>query len=840
MDSYINEIEQTVAFVIYYDEERCLEECIYYIGKLQVPLGISVEIVRIKGKTEFAECCLEAEEKSDAVYKVYLDQHTFIIHDLFLYDLLAEFRKNPRIDAIGILGGDEPESISHGRVLLWDEEGIAEVNHQESIGTVQVHEVNHMLVAFHHLAGGGQKEKGAYAYAVIPCQRNSWCIYDCGNMELSAEEEEYRFMVRRAETYREVTAVRAVERLLKNGQLAYKDHIEYVERAAVGKGSIAAYFWEDSLLINSKREKYLRANGRVFFEGRAQNEMHVAVSFNHRYAVYAAVMLQSLYDNHPLCNIHVHVLQTELTMEDKRGLEKQAKRSENIISFYDIDKALLPKEILVTQEWSIEAYFRLFMFEVLPGEIERILYLDVDIIVNKPVYDLYFMDMKGYDIVGCRDFSMVLREDFPDKRKELFASVKEDKDFVYINSGMMLIDLSRLRGRICAEDYWKVIRKQGGRLLAPDQDVINLVHWRQTGLVDEYRYDFFNACLKGVKVEEVKQYVSIIHYAGPKPWMVSDIDIHAHRIWWEYAVKTDMAKELVYETICSEKRLISEQRKAMEQMKYCRHVPFMSCEADGIKYIGSSLDFTIMRRMYNTGENWSKKEIDIFFELTKAFYGYGADEAEGIFLDVGGNIGTTSIYVNKVKAPQLKVIAFEPIRDNIRVFKANCALNDIAEDKVILVERAVSNKAVINTMERNIFNPGMSCVVQEGSLKSTNTERVESVSLDSYLELSGIKSEEIRYLWIDAEGYEGYVIGGAKKMFEGTRIPVMMEFVPQYLKKQNCYEMLINDLSMFYSYFIWLEEFEAGGAVRLRGMDTLNAFGEELGERQADIFLVKG
>ncbi len=826
----------TVAFVIYYDEERYLEECIYYIKKLQIPFGVKTEIHKIKGKTDIQECYREAEAGCNAEYKVFLDQHVLIVHDLFLYDMLSEFMKNPQLDALGILGGEGTEDISYGRVLLWDEEGLAEINRQEKGTLERVSRINHMLTVFH--PSSGRETGGNYAFGAVPWQERNWCIYDCGNPELSAEEEIYRFMVRRAETCRSLEAVEAVEQLLKSGKLTWQEHIAFAEKNALGNGSIAAYYWEDSLLIDRKRGKYLKADGRAWLQDRTRNEMHVVVSFNHKYAVYAAVMLQSLYENHPLCRIHVHVLQMELTKGDKAGLKKQAKDWGNVISFYAIDRQLLPEDILITEEWSAEAYFRLLMLDVLPKDIDRVLYLDVDIIVNQPVYDLYFMDMKGYEIVGCRDFSLVLKEEFGDKRKELFAAVKDDENFVYINSGMLLMDLSMLRENVGTADYLQVIREQKGKLLAPDQDVINLVHWRKTGLVDEYRYDFFQACLKDVKAEEVKQYVSIIHYAGPKPWMTDDIDVHAHKIWWEYAVKTAMAEELVYQNVLAEKKLIAGQKKVIEKMKYCGHVPFMSCEADGIKYIGSSQDYIIMRSMYHTGENWAKAEIDTFFQLTKLFYGYGEDEAEGIFLEVGGNIGTTSIYVNKVKAPQLKVIAFEPVRDNIRVFKANCILNDILPDKVTVVEKAVSNERKTKVMQKNAFNPGMSCIVSEEALGGVNVEQVESISLDDYLAMEGIKKSSIRYLWLDAEGYEGYAIDGAREMLTGTGIPIMTEFVPQYLKKQNCYELLINNLSEFYTYFIWLEEY-GNGIPRLRRTDTLYEFGRELGERQADIFLVK-
>ena len=829
----------TVAFVIFYDEERYLEECMYYIGKIQMPLGMDVEIIGITEETDFTEGVREAEAASSAEYKIYMDQHTLIIHDLILYDLLTVFRENPEVDAVGILGGENSEDMNHGWVLLWNEKGLKEINRQDRKEALWVKAVNPIFIAVRYPAERDKEKGKLYTRAILPRQKVPWCIYDCGNTEMTVEVENYRFMVRRVETCRDRQAIEAVAQLLRNGTLSWENHIRFVEKETLGGGSMAPYYWEDALFLNRRWDKYLLADGRVWSESREKNVMHVAVALNRGYVVYAAVMLQSLYENNSLCKVCVHVLHDKLTEGDKQGLERQARKFGNHIFFYDISPSLLPENVQTTKEWPEEAYFRLFMTKVLPEGIERILYLDADIIVNKPLYDFYFMDMQGYELVGCRDFSTVLQEEFQDKRRELFAQLKKDRDFVYINSGVILMNLSALRERDIVEEYLSTMREQEGRLLAPDQDIINLVHWKKTGLLDEFRYDFFNACLKGGKEGEVRQYVSIIHYGGPsKPWVVKNIDAYAHKIWWEYAVRTDLAGTLIYELICGEKQIIAGQRKIIGQMKYCKHVPFMSCEADGVKYIGNSQDSMIIRSMYDTGETWSKKEIDIFFELAEEFYGYEASEAEGIFLDIGGNIGTTSIYVNKVKAPQLKIIAFEPVRDNIRIFRANCALNDISEEKILLVEKVISNRTTVNLVEKNIFNPGASRVVPKDMVQIWEAEEVESTTLDDYLERSGIRNGDIRYLWIDVEGYEGYAIDGAKKLLESVDIPVMTEFVPSYLKKQGCYEMLIEDLSILYPGFIWMEEAVKGEA-RVREIGTLPVFGEELGDRQADIFLVK-
>lgn len=843
-------MNESVAFIICYDDERYLEECIYYINKLQIPQGMSVEIMGIGeiAPSEQAEGFNAAMKESRAKYKVYLDSHLFIIHDTFLYEMIDIFHSNPQIGMFGLCGGSgKKEEIDVGRVLMWDGYNISEFHKKEFKMLEPVYSLSDMMMVTQYDmewandCGKSQcrflAEKGYTT--VVPYQASSWCIFDFGGGILKEIEREYRFHLRRVDICHDIESVSLIEQLLLDGKIKYEEHIKKAEKMSF-TANITGYFWEDILLGEKKRGKYLPPNGKVWMDSRSKNPMHIVAAFNHRYTVYAAVMLQSLYENHPLCEIKVHILQCELTGNDKRILENQAEKFRNHVEFYDFNREWIPDEAKITEKWSKEAYFRLYMTELLPRYVDRILYLDVDIIINKPIYDFYFMDMQDYEIIGCRDFSRVLHEKFEDKRKELFAGFYEQEEFVYFNSGVMLVDMKKLRRRISGADYMKAVEQLGGKLMAPDQDILNLFHWEKTGLVDEFRYDFFNACLKGVQPEEVKQAVSIIHYAGPKPWLSNDIKAHAHRIWWEYAVKTEAAEDMIYHTIVHDKNVIVELTAGLERAKYCMHVPFMSCDVNGIKYIGSSLDLVMMRSMYNKRENWSKKEIDAFFELADKYYGIHMDESDGIFLDIGGNIGTTSLYVCKVKAPKFKVIAFEPVKDNIRMFKANCILNDVDDKQITLVEKALSNESSNKVMEKDIFNPGMSYIVGTGKGNGANAEDVESIALDDYLYLSGIAHKDIRYIWMDVEGFEGFVVDGARGLLADSNIPICMEFVPKYLKRQGSYELLLQNLERFYTRFIWLNEYLDKKVDVLRDIRELESFSMKLGDGQADIFLIKG
>lgn len=548
----MNKEQEVIQFIINYDNERYLEECIYYIHKLHVPYGYIVDIMGIRDADTLEEAYNAAMQGSDAKYKIYMDQRTFIIHAWFLYEILNIFHNNSSVGMLGIYGGNGcDETGDRGRFLLWGEDGINEINMQRDKRSEKVNWINPMLIVTQYDIEWKNVEQhneamGELGYeTIVPYQKQAWVVYDCGMEEASeADKEEYRMMFGRVENCHDRRGIDRIKELLEKGILEYEEHIKEVERQAFAS-TITGYLWEDGLLCRKNSSRDMIPDGKIWLADKTKNEMNVVIAFNHKYAVYAQVMLQSLYENNSLCNITLYILQSDLTVADRVTITEQAEKFDNKVVFIDFAKEMFPAGLKVTQEWSLEMYFRLYMVDVLPKEVQRVLYLDVDMIVHQPIYELYFMDMQEHDMIVCRDFGQVLQEGFSDKRKELFAHTDQE-EFVYFNSGMMLVNISRLRNKIHGYDYMEMAEKRANEVFAPDQDILNLMHWKSVGFVDEYRYDFFNACLKGLKAEEVNQYVSIIHYAGPKPWMSIDLSIHAHKIWWEYAVRTQGAENLVY------------------------------------------------------------------------------------------------------------------------------------------------------------------------------------------------------------------------------------------------------------------------------------------------------
>lgn len=309
--------------------------------------------------------------------------------------------------------------------------------------------------------------------------------------------------------------------------------------------------------------------------------INAATALNSRYMRYAYVMLTSLFYSHAQAEketeFHVYLLHSDLTETDQAYLNSLAEEYGHVIHFLKIDRASLPQQLPATQDWPLEMYFRLMLPDILPGDVDRLLYLDVDMIIQKPIIELYQTDMEGSYFCVCPDMTVT----FPvsDIRDEIFKEhIANEEQFTYFNSGLMLWDIDALRGRYCFRDYMELAERLEYKMLAPDQDLLNYLHWDQVKYLDAYRYDLFSkkAYRLGYRYDRVKRETTVVHFAGMKPWEGKYVHYDIEQLWWDYAKMTPFYPELmeefmrdcikdplVYDTIDS---LSEEKKRLMEEL----------------------------------------------------------------------------------------------------------------------------------------------------------------------------------------------------------------------------------------------------------------------------------
>ena len=268
---------------------------------------------------------------------------------------------------------------------------------------------------------------------------------------------------------------------------------------------------------------------------------------------------------------------------------------------------------------------------------------------------------------------------------------------------------------------------------------------------------------------------------------------------------------------------------------------FVTCTVEGLNYIATSADNAVIRPMYITRQNHAADNMRTFQALAKKFY--GVDDGAGYFFDLGANIGTTGIYFTTKLAPNLKLLAFEPDPENFKMHRINLMLNDIGDDKATVVNCGLGEKSDEKLMYRNLENPGGNGMFLDWlSDKDWPTETIKIIALDDYIAERNIAAQEVKYIWIDTEGFEAQVLLGAKNLLRENPAPIFMEFNPMAWNKSGFYEKMMKLLKdCQYTYYILVKELEQTGKESVHPIDELWNFKDSTAwiGSLGDIFLIR-
>ncbi|MBR5575107.1 MAG: glycosyltransferase family 8 protein [Alphaproteobacteria bacterium] len=119
------------------------------------------------------------------------------------------------------------------------------------------------------------------------------------------------------------------------------------------------------------------------------------------------------------------------------------------------------------KRWSPVIFYRLFAHRIFPG-VEKMLYLDSDTLVYADVSDLFDLDLTGYALGGVRDMA---HTELPDNYCGRYVREFKQrylKNDMYINSGVLLLNLAEMG------NYEQALADVKAKLTFPDQDIINV------------------------------------------------------------------------------------------------------------------------------------------------------------------------------------------------------------------------------------------------------------------------------------------------------------------------------------------------------------------------------
>ncbi|MFZ7129918.1 glycosyltransferase family 8 protein [Avibacterium avium] len=250
------------------------------------------------------------------------------------------------------------------------------------------------------------------------------------------------------------------------------------------------------------------------------------------------ILLQSdnNYATHLLClikqikNDDVNFYIFDLGISDKIKSKISSLSTDKInIQYIPINKQkfeMLPKTI---DYISIATYARLKACEYLPKNIDKILYLDIDVIVSGSLKPLWDTDIEEYSIGACIDSYIEFKK--PQYKRSISL---EDEQF-YFNAGVLLINLKKWRTLNVFNKAIEIAEKYKGTLYYQDQDILNIIFKNQVKYLD-CRFNFMPTLVDRIKkkavlnpLEKTTMPILISHFCGEtKPWHKESKHINTH------------------------------------------------------------------------------------------------------------------------------------------------------------------------------------------------------------------------------------------------------------------------------------------------------------------------
>lgn len=251
--------------------------------------------------------------------------------------------------------------------------------------------------------------------------------------------------------------------------------------------------------------------------------MNILLTFNKKYLPYCVSLIRSI-NAYNSVRLDFYLVTNDVKKDDLM-IYQQYFTNNNFFHFVNIDEQMF-KDSRTSKRYPLAIYYRLFASKYLPSDMDKILYLDPDIIVKGDLSSLYNLDLGDNYFAGATNIGLFLK-----KFNQLRTGA--NKDNIYLNTGVLLFNLKKLREEQKEEDVYEFLEKKRYLLTLPDQDVIYTLYGNKVTLIDNLIYNISDRTItlfnlknkitkKKIDYSWVEENSIIIHYFGRnKPWKSS-------------------------------------------------------------------------------------------------------------------------------------------------------------------------------------------------------------------------------------------------------------------------------------------------------------------------------
>jgi len=240
-----------------------------------------------------------------------------------------------------------------------------------------------------------------------------------------------------------------------------------------------------------------------------KDTISIVVASDNFYAILIAALLKSIDVNHKTPeHIDFHIIDDGISTKFKKQLETIVDSSRLTI-FWHTSKSIIPSNLSIpvdTSGFPMTTYLRVFAPNVVGLDVHKLLYIDVDIILQDDISKLWHMSTGEHVIAAVQDIAKTVDCDWGGlpNYKELGLDPKTK----YFNAGVLLINTDKWREQNISAEIIGALIKYKETVQLGDQYGLNVVFATKWEELDP-KWNWFASLEKGNP--------SLIHFLDIKP-----------------------------------------------------------------------------------------------------------------------------------------------------------------------------------------------------------------------------------------------------------------------------------------------------------------------------------
>lgn len=238
--------------------------------------------------------------------------------------------------------------------------------------------------------------------------------------------------------------------------------------------------------------------------------INVGIACDENYSKYAGVVIASILSNaNQEDDLSFYILTDGLSEKIQADIFKLKEIKDCQIKIITLENKLFEayKSIKTHSYIPICGFYRLKLASILP-DVDKIIYLDCDVVVNKSLNELYNSDLGENIVGGVRDINRRMLKRNPS----------------YVNAGMLVMDLKKIREQNIEDEFLNWTKNHIDTIKMGDQEIINEVLKGRIQILDD-RWNVQSSNFTNRSSYTKNPW--IIHYVSKrKPWHFGSFSYH--------------------------------------------------------------------------------------------------------------------------------------------------------------------------------------------------------------------------------------------------------------------------------------------------------------------------